>query len=138
MREILFRGKRTDNNTWVEGFYWDNGLGNYFIRQVIDGGRFEIKDHEIKPKTVGQCTGIDYNHGYRIFEGDIVRAEWYTYNEPRNDIFGLVEYFKSVCGFVIWDEENKNYEELNGQGVYKFEIEVIGNVHDNPEMMVEN
>ena len=62
MREILFRGKRTDNGKWTEGFLVDLcHIGNWVLCEPIH------------PETVGQFTGLTDKNGRKIFEGDILR-----------------------------------------------------------------
>lgn len=75
MREILFRGKRTDNGGWIEGFYYQkpNPLsqdGLPIFHGISDLPPF---GEEVDPDTVGQYIGTDIN-GARLFEGDIVKC----------------------------------------------------------------
>lgn len=79
MREILFRGKRTDNGKWVYGdlidvkFIFDKNYDGYDSPYyddelgIIDGHLLEVI-----PETVGQYTGLTDKNGKKIFEGDIV------------------------------------------------------------------
>jgi uncharacterized phage protein (TIGR01671 family) len=131
MREILFRGKRIDNGEWVEGYYikavhhWHKrGIHEDWIitGASANGGWFAIhKRHAIDPETVGQYTGLTDKNGKKIFVGDIVVAEDYVY----------------VCR---WNECNIEFELANevesfGMCYVYPDIEVIGNIHDNPELL---
>ena len=125
MREIKFRGKRVDNGEWVygdlhHGFITDNGY---------------INGREIRPETVGQFTGLKDKNGVEIYEGDIVTACWYDYEEPNHDMTGIVEFTEGWMSYWIADYDQKEFSELNGQGHDRWTIEVIDNIYDNPELM---
>ena len=70
---------------------------------------------EVIPQTVGQYTGLNDKNGTRIFEGDLVKCGKYVL-------------------LVDW-EECTGYHPFNGYGCTPEECEVIGNIHDNPELM---
>lgn len=142
MREILFRGKRMDNGEWVDGYLsaydlicpnypedTSNATGDYYGQTPYVGFV------EVDPSTVGQYTGLKDKNGKMIWEGDIVAQSWYDFDEPSDDAFGEVMYCDGDCSFSIMDL-NKNEIITMGQGyAYHWEAEVIGNVHDNPELL---
>ena len=142
MREILFRGKRLDNGEWVEGsFCMDaceqfNGLCGVdgFIR-LYDKTKGKMQSHEVDRETVGQYTGLKDKNGKRIFEGDIVAQNWYDYDEPRDDSFGKVVFCEYDCSFSVMDVNKDGFMPLGRCGSYHWEVEVIGNIHDNQELL---
>ena len=143
MREILFRGKRMDNGEWVEGWYqpettikhWDGRqetIGFTITYKVEEGF---LEDTLVDQSTVGQYTGLKDKNGKRIFEGDIVAQNWYDYDEPRDDSFGKVVFCEYDCSFSVMDVNKDGFMPLGRCGSYHWEVEVIGNIHDNPELL---
>ena len=144
MREILFRGKRIDNGEWVEGAFLNDRDGAFYICPAVsdisyeDGGnRRRIGCwYKVDPSTVGQYTGLKDKNGERIFEGDIIAV---PYEEDRDPVEGIFIYYEN--GKVYFDEtyfgwyikfvgDELSLWEFDGCGV-----EIIGNIHDNPEYM---
>jgi len=137
MREILFRGKRIDNGKWVYGYYAPCCLGRFPCSPCIvpdpDGIWEPI---EVDPFTIGQYTGLTDKNGKEIFEGDILKV---------HDEIPLFDGYKSeeICynGKVMYLDNRGMYVcEGNGDGNALFalnldECQVIGNIHDNPELL---
>lgn len=135
-REILFRGKQTDNGEWVYGWYCPYPFGRFPVKDAIvpseeamDGCHTFVK---IMPDTIGQFTGLFDKNGKRVFEGDVVRCI-YAFNKYDLNEFVYV---------VVWDQEEFGFKATNGKENYGNhfaylgncdEIEVIGNIHDNPD-----
>ena len=140
MREILFRGKRVDNGEWVKGTYLHLITGHDYI---CDGSTVDFDDthyrYKVSSKTVGQYTGLTDKNGNKIFEGDIVDVEYdinYTgVAAHRIGSFSVV--FKKGC--FMKDKITKVNEE---KGLYHFipsdKCAVIGNIHDNPELLEQD
>ena len=123
MREILFRGKRIFNSKWVEGFMYSQ----HFPLEFRDD--FYIRcydtDYLVLPETVGQYTGLTDKNGVRIFEGDIVSLV------KHDSLIYKVVYVP--CRYELVNSKGVNCFVLD---IYKSEnIEVIGNIHDNPELL---
>lgn len=120
MREILFIGKRACGHGWVDGCLI-NKDGNAFIIQS-DSDYW----HPVIPETVGQYTGLDDKNGVKIFEGDMVR--YLNSIESGN---GVVIF--DTCAFLFnWIDIDETDSLLRYFQCSK-ELEVIGNIHDNPE-----
>ena len=137
MRDILFRGKRTDNGEWVYGYYTK---ARYYLNDkemhVIfapDGEAFprcEFSDYEeVDPETVCQFTGLYDKDGRKIFEGDIVEgnSEYFTYTHP----YGKVVYDGGQY-LISFDDVLEDIECL---GAWANDVEIIGNIYDNPELL---
>ena len=134
MREILFRGKRLDNGAWETGSLVIVRIGchdaQYYISDKMTGYHTPVD-----PSTIGQYTGLKEKNGKRIFEGDIVAQNWYDYDEPRDDSFGKVVFCEYDCSFSVMDVNKDGFMPLGRCGSYHWEVEVIGNVHDNQELL---
>lgn len=134
MREILFRGKRKDNGEWIDGYYVRlNGNHHriYTGYAEIDCGEYFADWVEIDPGTRGEYTGLCDKNGKRIFEGDVIlyrgKAEGIiVYGNRYNKTAFIIEYTQGTA----WD-----YLGNDGLGIIVSEIEVIGNIHDNPELL---
>lgn len=124
-REILFRGKQENNNEWVEGYYWSNGLGNYFIKVIQDKeNRFVTDDIEIVTE-ISQYTGVKDKENNKIFEEDIVTDGVVTY---------VVSYGRG--GFVLTGVNKSVCYSLTELTVDELEsLKIIGNRFDNPELL---
>ena len=139
MRDILFRGKRLDNGEWVYGsFCMDareqfNGLCGVdgFIR-LYDKAKGKMQSHEVDRETVGQYTGLRDKNGKRIFEGDMVSTD---IERPY-----LIVEFRDGCFMFNCNDGGEDYYDImlpilkDPQSVYKYG-EVIGNIHDNQELL---
>ena len=111
MREILFRGKLVINNEWAYSRCPDGTLHSGIVK------------YDFIPETVGQFTGLTDKNGKKIFEGDILEAI------ARNPVG------EPIVAEVV---PNLNDYELMWDIEHSYEIEVIGNIHDNPELLEES
>ena len=126
MREILFRGKRWDKGEWIEGWYvsaLDEGHHCIFLASAPDMGEY------VDPKTVGQYTGLTDKNGTKIFEGDILR-----FTELGHTANGVVVFANEYPGG--WLVQGKHTESKCSLAMRR-NVEVIGNIHDNPELLEE-
>lgn len=127
MREILFRGKRVDNGEWVCGYYVYDDSGQLTEKPRADIIRlhehpcgFSMIPYEVIPETVGQYTGLTDKNGNKIFEGDIVKTNGAVYG----------------CRWAEYNYEFEFANENENYGIaYAQDVEIIGNIHDNPELL---
>jgi uncharacterized phage protein (TIGR01671 family) len=146
MREILFRGKRTDGREWVEGCLINienyccileldcRDYGNTYLDPEI--GWVDGQAVPVIPETVGQYTGLNDKNGKKIFEGDVVDISacegWgmcgpATYDNPNV----VVTYNSGYAGF----DPFSNYDCDCGVSYNNKDVTVLGNIHDNPELL---
>ena len=126
MREILFRGKNLLGK-WIEGDLLQY-LGcekKHIVRHSTGAG-----GQEVIPSTIGEYTGLKDKNGKRIFEGDILRLAYH----PEEDVV------------IEWHDGRFKFRKRNKPKDYGYEslccvqntvdyLKVIGNIHDNPELL---
>ena len=147
MREILFRGKDPETGTWYEGFYMALSDTTYCFKGDYDAHPDNTKHYivfdrmtdwglsnqhlraDADPSTVGQYTGLKDKHGKRIFEGDICR------NTRTGEIVS-VKWHGTMAGYV-WNKRRADGFLFDFGELFRAcdKYEVIGNIHDNPEML---
>ena len=135
MREILFRGKNSQGE-WEYGVPVFSGLNNElaFMKQM------HSYDHQVIPETVGQYTGLTDKNGTKVFEGDILK---FTDTNAEYEWIGKVEFgnpnaeynwgFQLV--YISGAKPNTDillWFDMEETGAYS---EVVGNIHDNPELL---
>lgn len=130
MREILFRGKSKYGGKWFEGDLYQSRLkSSFYINYYTAFG--DRLSASVDPETVGQYTGLTDKNGKNIFEGDIVKAQDNIFGSPFcNGITGKVVY-EETAFFIEPKDPMKTQWLFNECAVY----EVIGNIHDNPDMI---
>ena len=142
MRDILFRGKREDNGEWIEGIpFPDDNWGITICRyNQMDGN---IEENDVDPSSVGRSTALVDANGTTIFEGDIIGVK----HPEQKEIFPCVpcivkygeyedEYGVPDCRYLgFYLEVNKLCCSILNPLSYGMEYVVIGNIHDNPELL---
>lgn len=156
MREILFRGKRTDNGEWEKGSLVVI-RGGCSDEQIYIADKMTGYNTPVFEETVGQYTGLTDKNGTKIFEGDIFKFDdevWescYTscgteYNSWEVENYGVVGFSEEYAryDFVKYKfSENSVEADLHENYDLEFadfvsELEVIGNIHDKPELRGDN
>lgn len=123
MRDILFRGKRKDNGQFIEGFYIFDGFNHYIVKFYTDenaeGTLYPVQEtFEVDPETVGQYTGLTDENGTKVFEGDIIEWDEKEWGCEHRE---LVEW-----NYSLFSQRKNDWKEF---------CKVIGNIHDNPELL---
>jgi uncharacterized phage protein (TIGR01671 family) len=118
MREILFRGKAIDGN-------WYYGVPLVFADDYICITASHTYNKSVIPETVGQYTGLTDKNGNKIFEGDIVDYDYFGERK-------IGKVFFNGCGYEI---ENEGCFLCAQYADKQLDCEVIGNIHDNPEIL---
>ncbi|MCM1230042.1 MAG: YopX family protein [Ruminococcus flavefaciens] len=142
-REILFRAKSVDNGEWIEGnllrFCWKTDILTYIA--TIDFNPFDTErtTFRVVPETVGQFTGMRDKYGRKIFEGDIIKiSEYPHYCDVVYDIRQCAFLIKTNAATGLWMDYFSPIWSSVDCSYFTDEFEVIGNIHDNPELMNEN
>ena len=120
----IWRGKRIDNGEWVRGGPLQHCDGDW---QLISGKVGAMVIQTVVADTLGECTGfLDKNYNI-AFEGDIIK---FTYGSET--VIGVVKYDKYIAAFILNDGVHSY---LFGGDVFSGDCEIIGNIHDNLEMI---
>lgn len=138
MREILFRGKDLqERNGWLYGYFYksdinkrerESGKATLIFTPDCDTFIYVPEYHNswmVKSETVGQYTGITDKNGKRIFEGDVLFDPYPSIQKYYSVIWSGGSFVRrTVEGYYL------SLNALNAD-----EYEVIGNIHDNPELL---
>lgn len=111
LEQLLVRGKRTDNNRWIEGYYLY--VKNTHCIAVAGTG----KVWPIYPDTIGRYLGTRDKHGRRIFEGDIIRSKFYCKGRPILTHTQVMRWHEDISSYIMNIAEDEEHD-------------VIGNVYD--------
>lgn len=148
MREVLFRGKRIDTGEWVYGDLV-HGVKKQkemaFIWSETEAPPpLDVSEFAVDPSTIGQYTGTKDMHGNCIFEDDV-------FKDDDNECVGVVRWHNGSFKIFWYGHDGVmmpyGYDECAGKfgvveeetfdDVYIDQMEVVGNIHDNPEFFME-
>ena len=143
MREIKFRSKRIDTGEWAYGLYvYEEGWHYIVVPEYLGDGCSDCGSpcaawHLVDVETVGQYIGLKDNNGKEIYEGDVVRTHFSFGHEVTQEPF-----------VIKWNKERAMFEGSKPKPLendylvtfsffpeQRFLYEIIGNIHDNPELL---
>lgn len=132
MRDILFRGQK-QNGEWLYG-----DLVHYGDKILIfsENAQNSPDYYEVNTETVGQFTGLTDKNGVKIFEGDFLNVEIFKIDIGYfNSVFFCENIQKSKCISTDYQGRKNFIEHENKNYLGDYAKVVIGNIHDNPELL---
>ena len=138
MREVKYRGRRLDNGAWEYGDLIENQGRNFIYHATSettiednDDGRIVVAAVEVDHNTVGQYTGLKDRNGKKIYEGDIVTEIDIVIAQNRRRYQVVFETGAiRIDGLIL-----ARYYDNDDRLAKRYIVEVIGNIHDNPELL---
>lgn len=130
----LFKAKRVDDGEWIVGGlvrYGFTGKEKYYI---VPDYASDLYAKEIDPNTICQCTGKDKT-GKLIWENDIVKFDVYYYEKLQSSTISQIKWCNALCALSLVVNDRGTRGTLGHLMDLNKEIEVIGNIFDNPELL---
>lgn len=148
MREIKFRGKNSPQHSWVYGYYHTHYDGSFFnLISKVDPEEMTTHEYPVDERSVGQFIGRIDKNGKEIYSGDIVKWGHLNQHSSENPVRLAVVEFDPDIQFKMLDRPEYKicFMEINHRfhfGSFAYansterDLEVIGNIYDNPEFAV--
>lgn len=135
----LFKAKRVDNGEWVQGALLD-GESHCLIGQAIKFSPYimhecKIVGYEVDRDTICQCTGLKDRNGNLIWENDIVKFDIYYYEKLENSTISQIKWCNDLCALSLVVNDKGTRGTLGHLMDSNKEVDVIGNIFDNPELL---
>ena len=149
MREILFRGKRISGGEWLYGSLLTDNRGQKHIipfKEIYNGHHVCIESdwpQFFDQQTIGQFTGLVDKHGRKIFEGDIVAKDVFQKRERIDSDGNKLQVFEinkpkiQKTAVVEYCSKRGKFDTGTPEMCFDFasDFYIIGNIHDNPELL---
>ncbi len=136
MREIKFKGLDIKGN-WHYGLLCIDKEGTF-----ISNSEGCPKAFEVRPETIGEFTGLkdkkrtkEFSEGQEIYEGDIVNAVQNYHGKPSSIMFNAKIIYNDNIGSFMISYKNINDMFVNDEIWLRYFLEVIGNIHETPELL---
>lgn len=137
MGEVLYRGKRIDNNEWITGMPWifSPPVKKALIVSAMglvgedDGISRYCESDEVYPETIGQFTGGVDKTGKKIFSGDIIKT--YCHGLPVYTY--IIKFYPEHMAFMARCIETNTVNYLCD--IRQSAMLIVGNVYDNSELL---
>lgn len=127
----LYKAKRKDNGEWIVGYLYRLSENNPpFIMLRKYGESYEVDEN-----TICQCTGLKDKNGKLIWENDIVKFDIYYYEKLESSTISQIKWCNGLCALSLVVNDKGTRGTLGHLMDLNKEIEVIGNIFGNPELL---